>query len=78
MDEAKLKAFKAHLEDSITEEEDDSNKYAAMADIAPRKYAPILHDIAREERIHRKHLRDILYDLEEWMTDHEEAPEEKV
>lgn len=67
MDEAKMKAFKAQLEASISEEENDSGKYDAMAEAAPAEYAPILLDIAKEERIHRAHLADILCDIKKRM-----------
>jgi len=75
MDDAKLKALKAQIEASLTEEENDSEKYLSMAENAPPEYAPILHDIAREERIHKKHLRDILDDMTEKMHHHETVPE---
>ena len=55
--------FSQKITESIWEELADMEKYKALADSAPEKYAPILRDIAKEESAHRKHLEDILADL---------------
>lgn len=78
MDDAKLKAFKAQLEASMSEEDKDSGKYVAMAENAPPEYEPILLDIAKEERVHRMHLATILHDINKRMKHNETDPEEMI
>ena len=56
------------LKDALVDEAADVEKYLEMAseaqcDPALKKYAPILGDIAREEKIHHKHIHSILCDL---------------
>lgn len=51
------------LSDKHGEELLDADSYETLADEAPEKYAPILRQIAREERVHARHLADILSDM---------------
>ena len=51
------------LSDKHGEELLDADSYETLADEAPEKYAPILRQMAREERVHARHLADILKDM---------------
>lgn len=51
------------LSDKHGEELLDADSYETLADEAPEKYAPILRQIAREERVHARHIADILKDM---------------
>lgn len=51
------------LSDKHGEELLDADSYETLADEAPEKYASILRQIAREERVHARHLADILSDM---------------
>ena len=77
MDEAKMKALKAQIEVSLSAESDDSDKYARMAESAPPEYAAILMDISKEEKTHRKHLSDILQDIQKHMAHHDADADEE-
>lgn len=74
-----MEMLKKHLEEALTEENKDSEKYITMAGMAPLKYKPILLDIAREEGIHQMHLATILQDMEMCMAmgDHSGTTPEK-
>lgn len=60
--------LKAELEKDLAEEESDADKYMKLADIAAAEfphcgYDAILRDIAHEEKLHHKHIHDILEDM---------------
>lgn len=53
------------------DEMSDNEKYLKLAEEADkmypcRGYGAILRDIAREEEVHRKHLRLIVEDIKKW------------
>ena len=78
MDEHKMQELRERLESAVSEEANDSEKYMEMAMSAPEQYASILSQIAEEERIHHKHLLDILWDIQKWMCMHEaDSPNQK-
>ena len=63
-----MEDFIEKLKDALEDEAADVEKYLEMASEAQsnpalKKYAPILGDIAREEKIHHKHIHSILCDL---------------
>lgn len=56
------------LKKDYESEEADNDKYLKLAEAADKKYpcrgyGSILRDIAREEEIHRKHIKMILEDM---------------
>ena len=55
--------FAKKIGELIWEEGSDMEKYKALAESAPEKYAPILRDIAKEEAAHRRHLEKIQEDM---------------
>ena len=63
--------LKTALEKDHESEASDYEKYMALADKADeefpdRGYGFILRDIAKEEEIHRRHIKDILDDINKW------------
>lgn len=55
-------------------ETEDNDKYMKLAEEADRMYpcrgyGSILRDIAREEEIHRKHIKAIIDDISKWAGD---------
>ena len=63
--------LKAMLEEDHESEMSDHDKYMELAMIADEKYpcrgyGAILRDIAKEEEIHRKHIKAILEDMSKW------------
>ena len=63
--------LKTALENDHESEASDYDKYMARADKADeafpdRGYGFILRDIAKEEEIHRRHIKDILDDINKW------------
>ena len=66
--------LKEKLEEALTDEENDADKYTNLADYAKVKYpdcgyGQILKDIAHEEQIHHKHIRAILDDMKKKETE---------
>lgn len=63
--------LKTMLEEDHEEEINDHDKYMKQAMMADEKYpcrgyGSILRDIAREEEIHRRHIKAILDDMNWW------------
>ncbi|MBQ2552997.1 MAG: hypothetical protein II563_09165 [Treponema sp.] len=66
--------FSTKLKEYIEEERSDNDKYLELASLAPEKYAPIIRDIAKEERSHARHLEEILADCEMLATEDDSEP----
>lgn len=69
------------IKESIQEEENDAEKYVKMEMMALGKYPckgydAILRDIAREERVHKRHLESILADMPAVEEDEDEDDDE--
>ena len=63
--------LKAILQEDHEEEMADHEKYLEQAEMADKKYPHrgycfILRDIAKEEEIHRRHIKAILDDIDKW------------
>lgn len=66
--------FHTMLKEAIAGEEEDIARYEKMAAMASEEYAPILRDIAKEERQHLHHLTKIA-DKSGWMEVDERTSE---
>lgn len=71
------------VKESIQEEENDAEKYIKMEMMALEKYPckgydAILRDIAREERVHKRHLESILADMPHVEETENEDEDEQV
>ena len=56
------------LEEALEDEAADVDKYTAMADSAAQKwpdsgYSAVLRDIAKEEKVHHRHVQEIIDDM---------------
>lgn len=63
--------FKKALEVDHESEMSDHDKYMKLAEMADeqypcRGYGAILRDIAKEEEIHKRHIKSILDDIDKW------------
>lgn len=76
MDSKTMEELKTKLEEAISEEAADAEKYWRMAEMAPPEYACIISQIGDEEVIHHKHLSDILMDIEKNIPPHEDSIQE--